>query len=57
MVAKTLSGQRVVVVAVEWELKLCTRLKGEVRGFGLERGHLMVRFSDPSEWDLMLGRS
>ena len=56
MVVKTLSGQRVAVEAVEWNFKLRAGLKGEVRVFGMERGHVMVRFSDLDERDGMLGR-
>ena len=52
MVAKTLNGRR---VAAERDFKLRAGLKGEVRAFGMERGHVLVHFSDPSERDGMLG--
>ena len=54
--AKSLISRRVEMEAAERELKLHAGLKGEVEGFGLEWGHLMVQFSDPDERDLVLDR-
>ena len=49
--------QRVVVEAVIKEFGQQAALKGEVVVYNMEQGHLMVRFMEAGERDLILGRS